>query len=173
MGNAAIKKEVEHIRVHADVAQSIAEDALEKVSEVEGNVKALETLIVGAADVQKMIDASITELKASWITSGMPEKQLWNHKKLAVFEDGDKLSRTVVVGGFLQDSERDEVKEAINKLIVQDASPGVEEMYAYSCGSVGFARFESVRYMRDFLMSLARSKSQSLKDGNCGSVFRK
>jgi len=65
--------------------------------------------------------------------------------------DDEKLARTMVVGGFMQDSERNDVIDLIGKHIISDKEATVDEVYAYNFGSIGFVRFTTAGRMKEFL----------------------
>ena len=66
-------------------------------------------------------------------------------------EEAEKLTRTMVIGCFMQDSERDEVKSAIEKYIISETDEHVDEIWAYAFGSIGFVRFKTASHLRVFL----------------------
>jgi hypothetical protein len=68
-----------------------------------------------------------------------------------VNDDSDKLMRTMVIGSFAQDSDRDVVIDLINKHVISDKDGTVDEIYAYAFGSIGFVRFKTSEQMREFL----------------------
>ena len=57
----------------------------------------------------------------------------------------------MVIGGFAQDSDRDDVTSLIEKHVISETDEAVEEIYAYTFGSIGFIRFVSIDSMRTFL----------------------
>ena len=73
-------------------------------------------------------------------------------------EHAEKFSRTVVVGAFPQDCEREKVTGWIDKHFISESDDAVDEIYAYMYGSIGFVRFQSVAQARAFL------KKQGAKD---------
>ena len=63
----------------------------------------------------------------------------------------EKFGRTVVIGGFSQDTPMSEIKQFINEKVIKEELPEVDEIYAYSYGSVCFVRFHTNTAMWQFL----------------------
>jgi uncharacterized coiled-coil protein SlyX len=168
-----MKNELDHVKLQSSIAQSTAEEALEVATNVDDRVKALEENAVSQSDVQKMIDAAVLKLKSTLSESATKLTSLddaFYKLKSTVAEStskmcslaavqnkpgGDldeKFCRTVVIGGFGQDTPKDEILEFLNANVLKDVA-GIDEAYAYNYGSVGFVRFESKDGMYNFLKS--------------------
>ena len=98
-----------------------------------------------------MIDESINKHKGS----NMMNKQYaesWQQQRTAGNVDAEKAEqfrRTVVVGGFEEDSFKIDVQNKVSG-IMKDVN-GVEDIFAYRRGSIGFARFKSADAMHKSL----------------------
>ena len=56
-------------------------------------------------------------------------------------------ARTMVIGSFIHDSERDVITAWIEKHVITKADETVEEIYAYAFGSIGLVRFQTADLM--------------------------
>ena len=143
------KNELSHVRLQAGIAQESAEEALERVAAVEERIDDMETRIMSKCKIQEMIDESLKHLRdaASYPLPGATSPT-W--KQRTPYGADEKFARTVVIGGFVKDTPRGEVKDFIEKWIVGKQA-GVDEVYAYMFGNVGFVRFLTDKAMWDFL----------------------
>ena len=159
-----VKMEMEQIKLQAEVALSRAEEAMEKAEEVEEKVAELQKNILGIPTVQEMIDSAVTKMQKKLEEAGkvsvgrpMPSRSVeigWGDERQ------EKASRTMVVGGFDQDTDQATVKEYIEKHITKEEK--TEEIYAFKLGSVGFVRFEETRHMYEFMRRYGASSKPAL-----------
>ena len=124
-----IKDELEHVKLQSSLAQSTAQEAVDIATNVEDRVKALEDDVAGCVklhDVQKLVDEAFAKLKSTLVEStsvirATPQKSNMQDSQLE-----DKFGRTVVVGGFAQDTPKAEIVEFLNSNVLKDVA-GVEE----------------------------------------------
>ena len=137
-----IKDEIAQVRFQAGVAQAVAEEAIEKIDDVETRVfeklEALESQIPSVVTIQKMIEETLSKMKQEVPKQHSP--QMTKSNLLSHGSNEEKFSRTLVVGGFERDTPKREVVEFMNKSILKNVG-GVDEAFAYNFGSVGFVRF--------------------------------
>ena len=141
-----IKDEIRQAKFQANIAQTIAEDAMDKATSLEVRMDKVEADLVRRSDVEEMITKAM---------STRPPAPVQMHTG-----PGDKYSKTVVLGGFPRDTEKEEMVKMIDTIITPEMQ-GVEEVYGYRYGSIGFVRFETTKHMWDFLKhynSIAKPK---------------
>ena len=68
-----------------------------------------------------------------------------------------------MVGGFEQDSERNDVVTFIKESMLKDVN-GVDEVYAYNFGNVGFIRFNNVDAMWTYVKDAANKPKPKIAD---------
>ena len=176
-----IRTELNHVKLQCSLAQSTAEEAMDVVTNAEDRVKALEDNMLDKVDVQKMIAKAVAALtstisesstKLSSIDVAFAKLQstvkesashLASTQKHFSSDLDEQFSRTAVMGGFDQDSPKDLVTEYLNTVVLKDVV-GVEEVYAYNYGSVGFIRFLSKDDMYKFLKA-AGQKPKAKNNG--------
>ena len=160
-----IKNELTHVKLQASLAQESAEEARDIANNVEDRVKTLEADVVLHADIKKMIDEAIAGLQAittetvgNLRSTTCPQPGGTNQS-----DNDNKMSRTAVVGGFDQDTPKEEVVTFLQQNLLKDAV-GVEEAYGYTFGSVGFIRFNSRDAMFQFLKNVNAKPKPQIKD---------
>ena len=144
-----IKTEVSHIKLQAGIAQSTAEEAIARVGELEEQMQDVEDKMMTREDINKIISDEIA--KQMNTSTSPPTRMTYANRTQPSQQHGDastddKFGRTIVVGGFPQDSEKRDVVTFINDQLITDVD-GVDEVYSYSFGNVGFIRFNSVDEM--------------------------
>ena len=142
-----LRKEVHHVKLQAGIALSTAEETAARVQEVEDRIKDVENTMVTRGVVDKMIADALANCNQPlpWPKAhDTSDTQFSPYSKDA--NSDDKFARTVVVGGFEQDSEKDDVVQFIKHTMLLDTR-GVQEVYAYNFGNVGFIRFDSLDSM--------------------------
>ena len=140
-----VKHEVANAKFQAGVAQSIAEEAMDKLGALQEKIDAVEAKAITSEQVAEMIDTALQHAGAK--RTIMVSKS----DRFQEPETSEKFSRTVVFGGFPRDSERNEIIKFIDANIIKDSDPRVDETFAYRFGSVGFVRFQSSKHMWEFL----------------------
>ena len=147
-----VKNEVAQIKLQANLAVATAEDAMKKVSELSIKMESQEQGVT--LDVlNEKIEHAMQKIKDEFVRQPNIVNATAHGSSAANKSDDvtDKLARTMVVGSFIQDSQRDEVKALIAKHIISETDETVDEIYAYSFGSIGFVRFHSVMQMVEFM----------------------
>ena len=160
-----IKSELANVCLQAGFAQSSAQEALEAANSVEERVSMLEDTYVTKKSVEQMIDDAFQSLKKHTQTSFAALKVSASALSTSSKPDADKFSRTAVVGGFENDTPKDEVIQFLQTQLCKD-DQSIEETYAYNFGSVGFIRFLSRDAMFKFLKN-AGSKPTPTRNGKC------
>ena len=158
-----IKSELANVRLQVGFAQSSAQEALDATSSMEDRVSMLEDTYVSKKAVEQMIDDAIVSLKKHALSGSVALKASVNASPHASSSDADKFLRTAVVGGFEQDTPKDEVMQFLEKQVCK-GEPSIDEIYAYNFGSVGFIRFVSRDAMFKFLKD-AGSKPKPVRKG--------
>ena len=132
-----VKDEIRQAKFQANIAQTIAEEAMDKTTSLEGRIDKIEAEMVRKSEVEEMIKNAINSRPPANGQSNV--------------DASDKYSRTVVLGGFPRDTEKQEMVKLITSNIITSEMQGVEEVYGYRSGSIGFVRFETTKHMWDFL----------------------
>ena len=158
---AEIKTDIQQAKFQADIAQSIAEEAMDKISELEVKVQQIEVCYAKVDDVKKMIEDAMQNMSKAPVTECFPS------------DSGDKYSKTLVLGGFRRDSDKKDIEDFINKNIVKSGEKGVEEVYAYRLGSIGFVRFEQAGKMWDFLREFNKQPKPRCNDKDIWATISK
>ena len=148
-----IKSELANVRLQAGFAQSSAQETLEAANSVEERVSMLEDTYVTKKSVEQMIDDAFQSLKKHTQTSFAALKVSASAFSTSSKPDADKFSRTAVVGGFENDTPKDEVIHFLQTQLCND-DQSIEETYVYNIGSVGFIRFLSRDAMFRFLRKM-------------------
>ena len=154
-----MQTEISQAKFQAGVAQSLAEEAMDKVEkmndEMNEKMKNIEENMITKSQVQNMIDSSLQQLKGN--TGPFVSVQHQKGKPITFQNDGrnahadEKFSRTAVIGGFPRDTDRNEIIKFINTNIVKETDPNIDELFAYKFGSIGFVRFQTTSQMWDFI----------------------
>ena len=101
-----IKDEVAQVRFQAGVAQAVADEAIEKIDDVETRVferlEALEAKIPSIAIIQNMIEETLSKVKRE--IPKQHSSQTTTSNRFAHGSNEEKFSRTIVVGGFERDT---------------------------------------------------------------------
>ena len=139
-----VKKDINQIKLQVNLAMATADEAMTKVQELSSKVTALDEKHVSLEVVNQKIEEAISKIKSELAKPSACQN-------FALDPDSEKYARTMVVGGFSQDSEREVVQSLIEKHIISKADATVEEIYAYAFGSIGFVRFKAAEQMQDFL----------------------
>ena len=103
-------------------------------------------------DVQKMIDESLRRAEqlasvASRSSRPSPVPREYSQQ----VEGEDRFGKTLVFGGFGRDTPRQDITKFIDQNIKSSDYTGVDEIYAYAFGSIGFVRFTNKNDMWKFL----------------------
>ena len=147
-----VQADIVQAKTQASLAVAIAEEAMAKVQEVSVKVSALDEQHISLETMNKKIEEAMEKLKTELQFPKLPMSPAFSPgQQQAVTDDTDKLMRTMVLGSFPQDSERDAVIDLINKHVISDKDGTVDEIYAYAFGSIGFVRFKTSEQMREFL----------------------
>ena len=147
-----IKDDIVHIKQQVSSATKTAEQSMKNTQELSAKVSFLEQHSVTLDVLNQKIEVAFQKLKVE-IEQLSTRKVLFppganlSHDE----EEAERLTRTVVIGGFMQDSERDEVKSAIEKHIISETDENVDEIWAYAFGSIGFVRFKTASHLKVFL----------------------
>ena len=153
---SGVQSDLAQVKLQAGLAQSVAEDAMDRITELEDRITLIEENSVSKAKVEEMIDIALAK-GGAWTPLPGPNAAGKVH---TMTSDDEKHSRTVVVGGFPQDSSRDHVVKSISDIAVKNMQ-GVDEIYAFRYGSVGFIRFDDKETMFRFLKDInAKPKLQ-------------
>ena len=151
LGN--IKEEVAQSKFQAGVAQTIAEEALEKVEDLETRIfqklDTLEAMIPNKLNIQNMINDMMPKARYDSPKPAIRKSTNLNGESYETVSE-EKFSRTLVIGSFERDTPKKQVVDYIEKNIIKDKQH-VEEVFAYNFGSVGFVRFQSRDAMFGFL----------------------
>ena len=144
-----IRDEVAQIRLQVGLAEATSDEALAKVSELEDQVADLQAKSVSTEQVADMIKSAIAEYANTVRPSVSQGGRSGGGRNDTVASDyrqtddaNEKFQRTLVIGGFEPDTEKKVVVEFIKQKILK-SQDAVEEVYAYTFGSVGFVRFKS------------------------------
>jgi len=147
-----VKNDVAQLKLQVNLAVAISEDAMKNTEDLSCKIKEIEKQYVTPEMLTAKIEEAIRKIREEFAkiprvqsASAYPPNQ--PHKDGG--EDVEKLTRTVVIGGFAQDSDRDDVTSLIEKHVISETDEAVEEIYAYTFGS--FIRFVSIDGMRTFL----------------------
>ena len=153
-----VKNDIVQIKMQASLAVATADEAMAKMQEVTVKVNALDEQRVSIETVNQKIEEAIEKLKGELQFPKLPISLSSGRAQRATFrDDTDKVMRTMVVGGFAQDSDRDVVIDLINKHVISEDNGTVDETYAYAFGSIGFVRFKTPEQMREFLRKFGNS----------------
>ena len=163
----AVKVEVAQIKFQSGVAQSIADDAMAKVDDVENQIyeklAALESRIPNVSTIQTMIDETLSKqtLKMPNIISPQP-RQTSKDAQHVHGTNEEKFSRTAVIGGLQKDTAKHDVVQFMNQFLLKDVK-GIDESFAYNFGSVGFVRFHSREEMFTFIKDFSGGIKPTIK----------
>jgi hypothetical protein len=150
-----VKQQVSHAVTTANEAMQTTQVLSNKVSEIEKKNVSMEILDQKIQDAIAKIQVAIDHTPIR--THHIPVQP----RRINDDDTAEKMTRTMVVGGFMQDSERSEVIALIEKHIIDEFDDTVDEIYAYGFGSIGFVRFKTAVSMRDFLKKFgAKPKPQ-------------
>jgi len=157
-----VKQNISQIKMQVHLAVATAEEAMTKVQELSAKVSAFDEQHVSLAVMNQKIEEAISKINAEINKPGLHIGGVsYASRHITQNDDNDKLARTMVVGSFLQDSEREVVTSLIAKHIISEMDETVDEIYAYAFGSIGFVRFKTAEQMKDFLRKFgARPKPQ-------------
>ena len=163
-----VLKDVAQMKLQVNLAVATADAAKVKAQELEIKVKQLTEQKFTMADVEQKIEEAIMKIKIEienrprMKSSNVSGASRSNHGEI----DEAKAARTMVIGGFMPDSEKGEVMAMIEKHVIAENDKTVEEIYAYSFGSIGFVRFVSADNMREFLKSFGSKPRPKVDDKN-------
>ena len=133
---------------------SATEEALQRVGEVEDRIGIIEQKLLNSDQVKDLIKEVIQQdLGGSSAMHGSRWEPLPQSSMSMKTGHDAKFEKTIVIGGFSQDTPRLEITTFINKNIIKEDNRQVDEIYAYSYGSVGFVRFNNKADMWTFLTS--------------------
>ena len=143
------RAEAEEALTQAELAHGAAEETANLARDLETKVSDIQRSMITMKEVQKMIaDAISKNQSGSFSPSTLPNYSSSDKSRLTP-EKTEQLSRTIVVGGFEQDSMKKDVETKVNQLV--SSVGGVEDVYAYRRGSLGFVRFTEASAMWKFL----------------------
>ena len=146
-----LKTEIAQINLKVDMAQATADAAHDKADQLIHRVKSAESNQITMDQVMQKIDEAFKKFKDEH-KQGSPHAATAATSSVTRYgEDAEKFSRTMVVGGFPQDSDRDQVTKWINDQMIDEKDDTVDEIYAYMYGSIGFVRFQTAALMKDYL----------------------
>ena len=163
-----IKDELAQAKFQASVAQTVAEEAVEKVEALETRVfekiQTLEERIPDAQMIRTMVGEAVREAKHHVPTSFATKGDV-NSKDIYGITGSidEKFSRTLVVGGFARDTPKKTIINYIQEFVVKDFLD-VEEVFAYNYGNVGFVRFKRRESMFDFLKDFNKREEKTMQN---------
>ena len=146
-----IRNEVAQMKVQVDYAITTADAALGKARELSTKLDALDQPGVTIEVLNQKIEEAMTNVQRLIEAAQALPRNVNVGAQMPKGSDDEKLARTMVVGGFMQDSERNDVIDLIGKHIISDKEATVDEVYAYNFGSIGFVRFTTAGHMKEFL----------------------
>ena len=146
-----IRNEVAQMKVQVDYAITTADAALGKARELSTKLDALDQPGVTIEVLNQKIEEAMTNVQRLIEAAQALPRNVNVGAQMPKGSDDEKLARTMVVGGFMQDSERKDVIDLIGKHIISDKEATVDEVYAYNFGSIGFVRFTTAGHMKEFL----------------------
>ena len=150
--------EAEEASTQVGMAHAASEEAANLVAELKLKTGELEAAMVKREAIEEMVQAAL--VKAKTTVDDTPRNSAYQTNMQM-----DKFSRTVVVGGFEEDSLKADVVEALNKGVAKHVQ-GIEEVYAYRRGSIAFIRFRTVDLMWNFLKKVnARGVDKPVHNG--------
>ena len=179
--SGSLRRDLDGLRLQSEVAQSVAEDAMEKVQDTDVQVEELKTDVslkidelqskfnsldkkmLLAVDIQNMINEALKNAEHIMTTASPATDHVRCapvHQKLGTTEE--KFSRTVVIGRF----EKDTPKKDVTDFLLASVLPGVhgiEEAFAYTFGSIGFVRFRDQESKFQFLKNFNNSPKPLVK----------
>ena len=159
--------DIAQAKFQAGVAQSLAEEAMDKVEQMNDNIKNIEESILTRSQIQEMIDTSLQEFKgktAPFVSAQLRKGPNTFINDIKNVQADEKFSRTAVIGGFPQDTARNDIIKFIDSNIVKETDPNIDEVFAYKFGSIGFVRFQTTSQMWDFIKK-QNSKPKSKYEG--------
>ena len=140
-----VQADAEDATMQSGLAHGAAEEAANLVHALDERVKAIKASMATMMEVKNLIDGALHQSRTIGRGAALGET---GHSQ-ASQDKADKHSRTAVIGGFDMDTMKSEVEAKVSE-ITHDIG-GVEEVYAYRRGSVGFARFTTTDAMWKFL----------------------
>ena len=143
------RAEAEEATMQAGLAHAAAEEATNLCKNLETKVDEVHKSMLKAEDVQKMIEDALGKTNQTGCNGRYAQKPEGVGQDRAIALKIDQFKRTAVVGGFEQDSMRTEVEQAVKDFTKHTS--GIEEIYAYRRGSIGFIRFLTADAMWKFL----------------------
>ena len=142
------RAEAEEAMTQAGLAHGAAEEAANLARDVEKKMNEVQQSMLKLSDVQRMIDEALGQRKHGSLV-GHSDKEGASAMPGPSPEKLEQSRRKVVMGGFLQDSTKSVVEEKVRQ--VMGTATGVDEIYAYRRGSIGFVRFRTADDMWKFL----------------------
>ena len=136
--------EADEANVQAGMAHAASEEAANTVADLRYKTTEIEAALVKREEVSIIVQGAIDKMSSA-ITATAPN----GSARPPSSEQIEKFSRTAVVGGFEQGSMKNEIEHDVKELLKDER--GVEEVYAYRRGSIGFIRFSSSGEMWAFL----------------------
>ena len=132
------KEEAVEANVHAGLAHGASEEAATIASQLKTKVAEVAAALVKREEVGKMVQEAVEKLPI--IGMSAPASRTAAAARLPGGQT-EKFARTIGVGGFEMDSQKEIVEADLTELL--KGVTGVQEIYAYRRGSIGFARFLS------------------------------
>ena len=139
----AAQCEAEEANENAGLAHAASEEAANISTELKIKSLEIQAAMMKRQDVEEVMQAAMVKMKEVEATYEPRRKY---HQSS---EQSDKFSRTIVIGGFEQDSMKADVEKHIADMV--KGQTGYEDHYAYRRGSIGFVRFQSVDDMWSYL----------------------
>ena len=141
-----VQAEAEEATTQAGLAHSAAEEAVKLTQDLDEKVKKIEASMVTMSQVQNINEMFKTAGEAKPLNKNVVHNSTAGD---AESEKTEQFKRTAFIGGFEEDSIKADVVHKV-KDILKDVG-GVEDVFAYRRGSIGFARFQSIGAMYKFL----------------------
>jgi hypothetical protein len=171
----AVRQDIDEVKQQVSHAVTTANEAMETTRALSTKVVELEKQSVAMETLDQKIRDAIDKIKVEM--GRTPTHPVHVPAQTRRFNNDDdtteKMTRTMVVGGFKQDSERSEVIALIGKHIIDELEDTVDEIYAYGFGSIGFVRFKNAANMRDFLKKFGAKPKPQVEGKNLWATVSK
>jgi hypothetical protein len=171
----AVRQDIDEVKQQVSHAVTTANEAMETTRALSTKVVELEKQSVAMETLDQKIRDAIDKIKVEM--DRIPTHPVHVPAQTRRFNNDDdtteKMTRTMVVGGFKQDSERSEVIALIGKHIIDELDDNVDEIYAYGFGSIGFVRFKNSANMRDFLKKFGAKPKPQVEGKNLWATVSK
>ena len=152
--------EAEEAMMQAGLAHGAAEEAANLAKNLDAKISQIQVSMLKLDDVKTMIDEAIrgnVQGGQSGRLDDASAKLSHSPEKL------EKFKRTMVMGGFPDDSYKREVENKVQQTVA--GATGVEEIYAYRRGSIGFVRFLTADDMWKYLKDFNATEEKSSREG--------